>query len=54
MAAAISYSDNIYAVKTHLFLGEETLVNIAHRVGINETLEAIPSLALGTEEISLI
>ena len=30
MAAAISYSDNIYAVKTHLFLGEETLVNIAH------------------------
>jgi membrane peptidoglycan carboxypeptidase len=23
MAAAIAYSDNIYAVKTHLFLGEE-------------------------------
>lgn len=54
MAAAISYSDNIYAVKTHLFLGEETLVNIAHRVGIKTSLEAIPSLALGTEEISLI
>ena len=54
MAAAISYSDNIYAVKTHLFLGEETLVNIAHRIGIKTNLEAIPSLALGTEEISLI
>jgi len=53
MAAAISYSDNIYAVKTHLFLGEETLVNLAHRIGIDSTLEAIPSLALGTEEISL-
>ena len=54
MAAAISYSDNIYAVKTHLFLGEETLVNLSHRIGIDSNLEAIPSLALGTEEISLI
>ncbi len=53
MEAAISYSDNIFAVKTHLFLGEETLVNTLNRVGINEQLEAIPSLALGTEEISL-
>ena len=54
MGTAISYSDNIYAVKTHLFLGEENLVNIANRVGINERLQAVPSLALGTEEISLI
>ena len=54
MGAAIAYSDNIYAVKTHLFLGEENLVTIANRVGISNTLEAVPSLALGTEEISLI
>ena len=54
MGAAISYSDNIYAVKTHLFLGEETLTNMANRVGINNNLQAVPSLALGTEEISLI
>ncbi len=53
MAAAISYSDNVYAVKTHLFLGEDTLVNLLRRVGVNSELEAIPSLALGTEEISL-
>ena len=53
MAAAISYSDNIFAVKTHLFLGEETLVNLLHRVGVDSSLDAIPSLALGTEEISL-
>lgn len=53
MAAAIAYSDNIYAVKTHLFLGEDTLVNMLKRVGINSSLEAIPSLALGSEEISL-
>ena len=54
MGAAISYSDNIYAVKTHLFLGEDTLVNLLKRVGVSSELEAIPSLALGTEEISLV
>jgi len=54
MGAAIAYSDNIYAIKTHLFLGEENLVSIANRIGISENLDAIPSLALGTEEISLI
>lgn len=54
MAAALAYSDNIYAVKTHLFLGEETLVNTAKRVGIESSLEAIPSLALGTSELSML
>ena len=54
MGAAIAYSDNIYAVKTHLFLGEEKLVSIADRLGISSKLDALPSLALGTEEISLI
>ena len=53
MGAAIAYSDNIYAVKTNLFLGEDMLVNMASRVGITSELTAIPSLALGTEEISL-
>ena len=53
MGAAIAYSDNIYAVKTNLFLGEDMLVNMAKRVGINDNLEPIPSLALGTGEISL-
>lgn len=54
MAAAIAYSDNIYAVKTHLFLGEETLVNMLKRVGITSKLNAIPSLALGSQEINII
>ncbi len=53
MAAALAYSDNIYAVKTHLFLGEETLVNMAKRVGIDTTLEPLPSLALGSQELNL-
>ena len=54
MAAAIAYSDNIYAVKTHLFLGEDMLINTANRIGITSNLTPIPSLALGTEEISLL
>ena len=54
MAAATAYSDNIYAVKTHMFLGNETLVNLARRVGITEKLEAVPSLPLGTNEINII
>ena len=54
MAAAIAYSDNIYAIKTHLFLGEDTLVNMLKRVGITSKLSAIPSLALGSEEINII
>ena len=54
MGAAIAYSDNVFAVKTHLFLGENNLVSIANRVGITNRLDAVPSLALGTEEISLL
>lgn len=53
MAAAIAYSDNIYAVKTHLFLGEETLVDTANVCGIKENLEENPSLALGTSELNM-
>lgn len=54
MAAAIAYSDNIYAVKTHLFLGEETLIDTAKKLGITSNLNPIPSLALGTEEINIL
>ncbi|MDD3453092.1 MAG: PBP1A family penicillin-binding protein [Bacilli bacterium] len=54
MAAAIAYSDNIYAVKTHLFLGEDVLVDMAKRLGITTKLNSIPSLALGTNEINIL
>lgn len=54
LAAAIAYSDNIYAVKTHMFLGEENLVNMSKRLGITTKLDAVPSLPLGTYEINII
>lgn len=53
MALAISYSDNIYAIKTHLFLGEDTLVKYAKKMGITSKLEANASLPLGTNELSI-
>ncbi len=53
LATAISYSDNIYAVKTHMFLGEEVLVDTAKRIGITADLQPIPSLPLGTAEINI-
>ena len=54
MAAALAYSDNIYAVKTHLFLGEEMLVDTLKISGLKEKLEAVPSLALGAKEINML
>lgn len=54
MALAIAYSDNIYAIKTHLFLGEETLVKYSKKMGIKSKLEANASLPLGTNELSVL
>lgn len=53
LASAIVLSDNIYAIKTHLFLGEEKLVNIAANLNMSSSLDSIPSLALGSQEIPL-
>lgn len=49
---AIARSDNIYAVKTHMLLGEDKLVETAQRLGIQSKMTAIPSLALGTVPVS--
>ena len=54
LAAAISYSDNIYAIKTHLFLGTDTLINMAKRLGINSNLDDVASLPLGTSSINIL
>lgn len=54
MGTAIAYSENIYAVKTHLFLGGDALINVARRVGITAKLEDVPSLPLGTNEIGIL
>lgn len=53
MAAALAYSDNIYAVKTHLFLGEDMLVDTLKTSGLQTSIDAVPSLALGATEVNM-
>ena len=52
MINAIAVSDNIYAMKTHLFLGSEVLSNSLNK--FNVFTEPLPSLALGTSEMTLL
>lgn len=52
LAQALAVSDNIYAVKTHLFLGEENLAKLIEKFGY-EDVQANPSLALGTLDTNM-
>ena len=54
MLLAIAYSDNIYAMKTHLFLGTDNLSNLAKRLHIKEDIKENASSALGTTDINII
>ena len=54
MAAALALSDNIYAVKTNLFLGVDKMIDVAKRTGIKANLDEVASLPLGTSEINIL
>lgn len=54
LAQALAVSDNIYAVKTHLFMGAETLINNVKKFGISTKMDKVPSLALGTSGVRVI
>ena len=54
MILALAYSDNIYAIKTHLFLGEDSIINTAKKAGIKTYLPKNVSLPLGTTELNII
>ena len=53
MIIALAYSDNIYALKTNLFLGDNALVNTLNKLEIKD-IENNVSLPLGTSEINII
>jgi penicillin-binding protein 2D len=53
LAQAIAISDNIYAVKTHLFLGIDKVIENIRKFGIDNKLDDVPSLALGTSLMSV-
>lgn len=54
LAQAIALSDNVYAVKTNVFLGEQELIKTAKSLGITTDLAEVPSLALGTSGVKVI
>jgi penicillin-binding protein 1A len=51
---ALNESINVAAVRVLLSIGPATAINYAHRLGIKSPLDPVYSLALGTEEVSLI
>lgn len=54
LAQAIALSDNIYAVKTNLFLHPKEVIATTRKFGITSDLPNVPSLALGSASISLV
>ena len=53
MAYALATSDNIYAVKTHLYIGSDKLISFLNKFDI-KVKDNYPSLALGTSEMPLL
>ncbi|WP_156290199.1 transglycosylase domain-containing protein [Oceanobacillus salinisoli] len=53
LAQALAVSDNIYAVKTNVFLTPERVIETARRFGLEGELPEVPSLALGTASVTV-
>ncbi|MBB4658545.1 PBP1A family penicillin-binding protein [Parvularcula dongshanensis] len=53
LSSAVAASANSVAVQVSEAIGRERVVDAARRVGIGRTLEPLPSLALGTLELTL-
>ncbi|MGJ9458232.1 transglycosylase domain-containing protein [Oceanobacillus sp. CF4.6] len=53
LAQALALSDNVYAVKTNMYLGPEKLVETAEQFGLNGDFPAVPASALGTASVSV-
>lgn len=51
---ALAYSLNTVAAKLIIQVGPKSVVQTAQRLGINSPLQAVPSLALGTSDVTLI
>ncbi len=53
MKGALANSVNTVSVQVLLQMGIDTVINMAHKMGIEEELPQYPSIALGTPEIAL-
>ncbi|EZH66187.1 penicillin-binding protein [Bacillaceae bacterium JMAK1] len=54
MTQALAYSDNIYAVKTHVLQEPESLIETAQSAGIESPLSPNLSLALGASDVGVL
>src|SRR5437899_340960 len=54
LTQALAMSLNTVAVRVGLEVGPKNVVRTAHRLGISSKLDANPSIALGTSEVSMI
>lgn len=50
----LAYSMNTVSVRLSEWVGRDTVIKTAHRLGISSPLQNIPSIALGTSEVSLL
>ncbi|WP_084268787.1 transglycosylase domain-containing protein [Oceanobacillus damuensis] len=53
LAQALALSDNVYAVKTNMYLGPEKLIDTVEQFGLKGDFQAVPALALGTASVSV-
>jgi len=51
---ALAYSRNTVAAQLAWIVGPDKVVEAAQRMGISSPLQAVPSIALGTQEVSLL
>jgi penicillin-binding protein 1A len=51
---ALAYSRNTVSAQIAQLLGPEKVVEVAQRLGISAPLQAVPSISLGTQEVSLL
>ncbi|MEO8757952.1 MAG: transglycosylase domain-containing protein [Devosia sp.] len=51
---ALAYSRNTVAAQLAWIVGPDKVVEVAQRMGISSPLMAVPSIALGTQEVSLL
>jgi penicillin-binding protein 1A len=52
VASATTISDNVVYAQLSVDAGPQKTVDIAHRMGVTSTLQAVPSITLGTSEVT--
>ena len=53
LSEGLKYSDNMITAQVMKIVGPEALIKMARKLGINSDMEAVPALALGTCDVSV-